>query len=786
MKHYRLMFYRSAMILCLAFYGSLTIQSQDRFFPDSIVDRYLEAFDQNEQKDYYQAYSSLKKVDRDMAGVLASRNESLSQLPEQEFLFPYWTVQKSLTEIAYKLGLAEEMKKYIERLTIAYDAHHFENKAQGDACLTDIGRMEANRRFLLGDYDMSEKLYRLSLNMKGQDYDFEAAVRNDLAQLYYKQGLYEKALCQLDTILSGRRYGDQARVHGSENTLHEIQSQRAICLARLGKLDEAGKLMKPIMDYYRKTNDAQGLAEALRKSAKIMMLRYDATGTFDKKALAYYREYLSISRKYIDENFVKMSTSEREQYWLTEQPFATDCYRLENKDAGLLYDVALYSKAVLLQMGKVFKPQMTLAQRQRTLGSIRTSWKSVQASMPVSSAAIEFVTYEKKGKEYLGGIVLNKSAKAPIFVEIISLDSFKNHLLDESLTVEKALVYNEDAYKNKLYSDSWVRNAIWTPSLIQVIGKAREVYFAADGILHQLAVEYLLPQQLAGKKFYRMTSTRLLKEKRSKIQTDRMLLCGGVDYSFCVNPYQKADNDQVAYYKMASDGLGLPYLRGSLVEIDSIARIREGHQDLRLSSFLVTEKRMRQKMSEYPILHVATHGYFADSEKLGTELVAAASDSQLSNSCLFLSGAERNMQNTNFDPEVYDGILSAREIASLDLSKVNLVVLSACQSGQGYLTLDGIFGLQRGLKTAGVRAIIASLWNVDDEATAFLMKTLYANLEKGKSLYEAFSQARETLKKTTSMIRIRRTGRQLPDTTIRRKFEEPQYTDAFILIDGNE
>lgn len=80
------------------------------------------------------------------------------------------------------------------------------------------------------------------------------------------------------------------------------------------------------------------------------------------------------------------------------------------------------------------------------------------------------------------------------------------------------------------------------------------------------------------------------------------------------------------------------------------------------------------------------------------------------------------MSNSRFSPENYDGILSARELAEQDLSHVSLVVLSACQSGLGYICTDGVYGLQRGLKTAGVKAIIASLWSVDDQATMLLMR----------------------------------------------------------------
>lgn len=763
--------------------------AQQRVLPDSLTDRYLKAFDLNEQKDYLSAFSHLKALNQQMDSYLELHQIQPSQLTTQELAFPFWAIKKSMAEVAYKLGLYEVMKTTNDALTKAYIYHRFEegrHDEYGKGCLADLCRIYANSQQLISKDKEAEKFLYLALHQKQQDFDFESATRNDLAQLYYKQRRYEEALCQLDTILAGKRYGENARVRGSESTLHEIQSQRALCLAQLGNYEEALQLLKPITQYFRKEKDQRGLAEALRKTAKILMLRYDAIGKFDKAAITYYKEYLRVSRQYVDEHFVQMSESEREQYWLAEQPFATDCYRLENQDASLLYDVALYSKAILLQMGKTFKPDMTISQRRQALSSIRKSWQDVQRAMNPNSVGIEFVTYEKKGKQWLGAIVLGKTAKQPVFIPIGIVQVLKNHVLAPNLTLEQALTSNENEYKNKLYHDSWTRLAIWNEQLVKAIGNAKNVYFAADGILHLLAIEYMLPKELTGKKLYRMTSTRSLAEKAQKLRTDKMLLCGGVDYDFAWNPYNKKDNDQTAYYKMVSNDLSLPYLRGSQSEVDSITTLRKEHCDTLLSGSIATEVRIRNLMEKYPVIHLATHGYFTDSENTGSQLYAASTDRQLSNSCLFLSGSEENMRNALFDPSNMDGILSARELASMDLSKVGLVVLSACQSGQGYLTMDGIYGLQRGLKTAGVRAIIASLWNVDDEASVYLMKNLYANLEKGLPLRDAFEQARQTLKTTTSTIRLKRAGSLIPDLLVKRSFSEPQFSDAFILIDGNE
>ena len=88
---------------------------------------------------------------------------------------------------------------------------------------------------------------------------------------------------------------------------------------------------------------------------------------------------------------------------------------------------------------------------------------------------------------------------------------------------------------------------------------------------------------------------------------------------------------------------------------------------------------------------------------------------------------------------VEDGILLAEEIPTIDLRGTDLLVLSACDTGLGEVNSEGVSGLQRGFKQAGVKTIVMSLWQVNDNATSLFMSQFYKNLTDGQtkqSLYE--------------------------------------------------
>jgi len=150
------------------------------------------------------------------------------------------------------------------------------------------------------------------------------------------------------------------------------------------------------------------------------------------------------------------------------------------------------------------------------------------------------------------------------------------------------------------------------------------------------------------------------------------------------------------------------------------------------------------------VIHLATHGfYFPDTfiEKNRNNIMFSSkgevrlrySDDPLLRSGLLMAGANLAWKGQSLPTHVEDGILTAKEVSNMNLMNTELVVLSACQSGLGDVKgSEGVEGLQRGFKMAGVKYIIISLWQVPDIETIEFMDTFYNNWLEGKDIRMAF------------------------------------------------
>ncbi len=160
---------------------------------------------------------------------------------------------------------------------------------------------------------------------------------------------------------------------------------------------------------------------------------------------------------------------------------------------------------------------------------------------------------------------------------------------------------------------------------------------------------------------------------------------------------------------------------------------------LELTEARASEEAFKSLAPGRRILHLATHAFFLERGCASSLTSATTGDRPLLLSGLAVAGANRRGDAV---AGAEDGVLTAEEIATLDLSGVEWAVLSACESGLGPIqTGEGVLGLRRAFTVAGVRTLITSLWKVDDESTTEWMRDLYEGRLNGMTTAESVRHA---------------------------------------------
>ena len=162
------------------------------------------------------------------------------------------------------------------------------------------------------------------------------------------------------------------------------------------------------------------------------------------------------------------------------------------------------------------------------------------------------------------------------------------------------------------------------------------------------------------------------------------------------------------------------------------------------------------------IIHLATHGMYVPPSKVEQKQSARnmnflyqtsnglfnerQEDAAMTHSFLVMAGGNRLLHDESIPVDLDDGILTASEISNMDLSNTQLVVLSACETGLGDISSEGVMGLQRGFKKAGVKSIIMSLKEVPDLGVMEFMQSFYEHLKDSTPIHEAFNKAQTYMK----------------------------------------
>lgn len=432
-------------------------------------------------------------------------------------------------------------------------------------------------------------------------------------------------------------------------------------------------------------------------------------------------------------------------------------------------------ESVVLNLGKKYQDKLFLD---------KVTYEDIKAKLNTNQTAVEILSFESANllelsdSIYYVATIVTPDSEIPQYVYLCE-ESELSSLLNES---------NKDNIYSYGRNGQQLAELIWG-KLMPFIGEAKTIYFSPDGLLCQLAVEALplSKDSVYGDAYdiVRCSSTKYILQRQKDERPTQVDLFGGIQYDMTPKEMSVQSNALAmrdAYRGEMPDSLTRGHyeeLAGAKEEVYSIARLlNKADINGRLyTGSNACEEAFKALSGTRPnVLHIATHGFFWPEEEASRKDYFMASFmpggqgisryvSAMERAGLLFAGANVAMtgHRDELPSNVEDGVLSAQEISTMDLYGTDLVVLSACETGQGDIEGDGVYGLQRAFKLAGVQTIIMSLWKVNDAATQMLMTDFYTNWITNKmSKRKAFESAKQK---------------------VRAKYPEPSCWAGFIMLD---
>lgn len=386
------------------------------------------------------------------------------------------------------------------------------------------------------------------------------------------------------------------------------------------------------------------------------------------------------------------------------------------------------------------------------------TFEKVQKRLGDKQVLVDYFDFElEDGDQQYIAFVITRDNPTPILIKLCK-ESHLSKLFDDA-SAESTLyeVYNP----RKKYSFELTK-MLWKPiEETAHVTLGNEIFIVPSGSLTKIPIESL--PVVDGKdvvlseyfrKFTRLSHARALYVQNVE-EIESIVLFGGLDYgrgNDNTNESPKSRGYSVNTTSSSPTPLeAWQYLIGSQHEVDTIEKwLKIANKEVRsFNGVKGTSDAFKSLSGKAPdIIHIASHGFF-ETKKTAVNLPALKTDNPMSLSGLvFANGNEGWLYGT---PKNHEGIVTAAEIAQMDLPS-KIVVLSACHSGEGKLRADGVYGLQRGFKKAGVQCLIMSLWMMEDSAMQAFMELFYSKLIGGKDHHTAFFDAKHELMKATPNI----------------------------------
>ena len=426
--------------------------------------------------------------------------------------------------------------------------------------------------------------------------------------------------------------------------------------------------------------------------------------------------------------------------------------------------------------------------------------EQVAQALPKNGALVEIVAYEDWPLVPQPGILESQLPHEPRYLALVLLPAgdIRTADLGPAAPIDQAVARLRAALASRdteyLTAAQELHRLAFAP-LVSLLGPQRRVFVSPDGQLGLVPLGTLHD----GDRFvadtydlsYLTSGKDLLRRLNPAPASRGVVVFADPDFSATLPPPNKTPLDQAQALghsyglerffsspRAGLAGLGWIPLPGTRKEAEAIQKLVPGAQ---LFLGAAATKSALLNLPTPGILHVATHGFFLDDVKNPSDTAGTAGTRTLSSvgeiaaqeprqvphdpllrSGLVLAGAAPPTPSTRVTetraapaatanavprPRQQDALVTALEMAGMNLWGTELVVLSACETGRGEVKVgQGVYGLRRALVVAGAETVVTSLWKVDDETTRALMEGYYRGLLSGLGRSEALDQAMKAMR----------------------------------------
>lgn len=707
---------------------------------------------------FYMSMGLYEKAERLFLDALA-----ITELAYSKFHSDYTTTLGNLAVLYHKAGLYEVAD------TLFQENRYFITETFGMSH-PDYARNLNNHAFLYIEMEKNEAAEGLLLEHQKVITEIYASEENpnfangahNLGLLYLKLKRYEEAKPLLEKSLKIR-----GKVVGHKHLTYAMSlSDLAIYYELTDSVEQAVPLMIEAVSIY--IGELKTSYAVLSESEKLQLLKNKISFVFQAFSSFYIRHAKSFPQLLpvlynidLQTKGLALSTSinchqaimreenqdllDTYREWIVQRNLVMQMIKLEGQEhrkKGIDLVATEYTadslEKILSKESKVFANQIKYADYQ---------WRDVQERLKHSEVAISFIDFKYHNKDswtdtsYYAALILRSEDDCPQFVQLCSEKELKKYLA--YLSARKSGSYIEDpSIANELYQ------LIWEP-LLPYLNQSATIYYSPSGLLNQISFQILVDGKgnFLNENYHLNQYTTLrdfIRPKQKKDSAVKSIVSfGGINYG---------------KYTLG----GWSELRNTLRTTNFIAKVfddQNWHQ-ISYTGTEASEKNMKLLSGKAPrILDIATHGFFLPDPQQNEDnwnYIQSMNNSYAKNiafsqyalmrSGLVLAGVNRTWTGEIISKEVNDGIITSYEISSLDLSNTELVVLSACDTGLGDIaSTEGVFGLQRAFKQAGVENIIMSLWEVPDKETTEFMKIFYTDYLKNQNIRLAFIHAQRLM-----------------------------------------